>query len=97
MFNFKYILSTLLVVVAGWFIYTQFIKYPVRYIGYFYPNTENHDHWIESQPLSSIDDCRNWVNTQISNNNYDYECGKDCYKGDPYSQGVNYTCKTSLR
>ena len=28
--------------------------------------------------------------------NYDYECGKDCYKGDPYYQGVKYTCHSSV-
>ena len=33
----------------------------------------------------------------LNNNNYtDYECGKDCYKGDPYFQGNTYTCNSSL-
>jgi len=97
-FNYKYILGLIFLIIIGWFIHQRFIKYPVRYVGYFYPDTENYDSWVESQPLKSIEGCRDWVNTQISNSDdYDYECGKDCYKGDPYNQGVNYTCNSSLR
>jgi len=61
--------------------------------------------WDESNPLPSLDACRNWVDEmtdyyfdQDKNfdiDNFDYECGKDCYKGDPYLQGVTHTCRTS--
>ena len=90
-----------IIIVIGYLAYNYFIKYPYRYIGYFYPSIENMDKWVESEPLSSVDECRDWVNGMINqynladSDNYDYECGKDCYKGDPYSQGVKYTCHTS--
>jgi len=95
----KLVFAVIALLFAGWFIYNSFLKYPVRYIGYFYPDKSNMEKWIESPPLSSVDACRDWVNTQIKdeNQNYDYECGKDCYKGDPYNQGLTHTCNSSLR
>lgn len=75
--------------------------YPYRYVGYFYPSIDNMENWVESEPLNSLGECRLWAEDMADNyntiidNNYDYECGKDCYKGDPYNQGVTYTCHTS--
>lgn len=98
----KVIISIILVLVISYFLYNTFIKYPYRFVGYFYPNIENMDKWIESEPLGSIEECREWADKKAdeyrvaSNSNFDYECGKDCYKGDPYNQGVTYTCHTSV-
>jgi hypothetical protein len=96
------VLITAVLILLGFFAYRQFIKYPYRYVGYFYPDIENMNNWVESQPLGSLNSCHNWVNEMINkyrvyDNNYDFECGKDCYKGDPYGQGVIYTCHTSVR
>ena len=99
----KTIFTFVIIIFFGFLIYSFFFKYPYRYVGYFYPVKENMDKWVESKPLSSIDGCRDWVNEMINKykvydtENYDYECGKDCYKGDPYNQGVTYTCHSSLR
>ena len=92
-----------IVVFILFFIAVNFIihqlRYPYRYVGYFYPDIENLNEWEESDPLRSLDECREWVGKMVSahghNRDYDYECGKDCYKGDPYNQGVTYTCETS--
>lgn len=83
-------------------IYRNFIKYPYRYVGYYYPNLENLNAWVESKPFKSVEDCRYWAEGMADRDGvaysgeYDYECGKDCYKGDPYSQGVTYTCHSSV-
>lgn len=102
----KTILATIVIFTIGYFIYSHFIKYPYRYVGIFYPNAENLNKWVESEPFGSADECREWAEEMADDyiyslglaygGNYDYECGKDCYKGDTYSQGVTYTCKTSV-
>jgi len=97
------VLIIVLLVFSGLFIYRQFFKYPYRYVGYFYPDIENMDNWVESKPLGSLDSCRGWVNEMINkykvydSSGYDFECGKDCYKGDPYNQGVTHTCRSSVK
>lgn len=98
----KLIIILLIVIftLIGRAIYFQFVKYPYRYIGYFYPNIDNLEYWDESGPVSSVEECKEWVNTMIVKYNainYDYECGKDCYKGDPYDQNNQYTCRTSVQ
>lgn len=99
----KKLLVIAVVALFCFLIYRLFFKYPYRYVGYFYPDIENMDKWIESEPLESVNSCRDWVNEMINkykvyeSSNYDYECGKDCYKADPYNQGVTYTCHTSVR
>ncbi|OGM28392.1 hypothetical protein A2801_02565 [Candidatus Woesebacteria bacterium RIFCSPHIGHO2_01_FULL_41_10] len=98
----KAVISIVVILVIGYFVYNQFIKYPYRFVGYFYPNIENMDKWVESKPLGSVDECREWADEMAdeygvaSSGNFDYECGKDCYKADPYNQGVTYTCHTSV-
>jgi hypothetical protein len=80
-------------------IYSRFAKYPYRYIGYFYPNIDNMEYWDESGPVTSVEECKEWVDKMVvkyNATNYDYECGKDCYKGDPYDQNNQYTCRTSV-
>ncbi len=98
----KAIISIIIIFLVGYFIYSQFIKYPYKYVGYFYPSIDNMDKWVESEPLGSVDECRDWADEMVdeyhvaSSDNFDYECGKDCYKGDPYNQGVTYTCHSSV-
>ena len=77
------------------------------YVGYFYPSIENHDIFVESDRLGSMDECRDWVNSQIAiysnkgydfdRQSYDYECGVNCREGDDYNQGTKFTCKSSAR
>jgi len=98
----KNIFVILIFIAIGYFIYRNFIKFPYRYVGFFYPNIDNMEKWIESEPFNTLESCREWAAemedkyTFNSNNYTDYECGKDCYKGDPYFQGVTYTCNSSL-
>jgi len=100
-------LAVVLFIVGISLIVFKFIKnnsYPVRYIGYFYPYYGKTEIFLESTPINTIEECREWVEVQYDNyqykdtdsKDYDYECGKDCYLGDKYSAGVNYTCKTSV-
>lgn len=99
----KVIVCIIIILIAGYFLYNNFLKYPYRYIGYFYPDIDSLDKWVESEPLSNIDECREWIDDMANSygtansGNFDYECGKDCYKGDPYNQGVTYTCNSSER
>jgi hypothetical protein len=51
--------------------------------GTYYPSSGNLLNFTESPVFDSLDDCRNWVRTQVSQYNpdgfgYDYECGKNC-------------------
>lgn len=98
----KAILVIIGIVVFGYFFYGKFVKYPYRYVGYFYPDVNYMEKWVESEPMSSVDECQEWAEEMADrykvafNGNYDYECGKDCYRGDPYKQGVTYTCHTSV-
>lgn len=87
---------------VGYWGYTNYIKYPYRYVGYFYPSINNLSKWVESEPMNSVEECREWADEMsaeygvASSGSFDYECGKDCYKGDPYSRGLTYTCNTSV-
>jgi len=79
-------------------------SYDAQFIGYFYPNYGKTEIFIESPPLKTIEECRDWVEVQHDNysykesesTDYDYECGKDCTIGDKYSAGVKYTCQLSV-
>ena len=105
----KILLAIIIVIYSGYLLYTNFIKYPYRYVGYFYPDIENLEYWVESKPFKSVEACKEWVDEVVDqyadilaasgkeyDYNFDYECGKDCYKADPYNQGVTYTCHTSV-
>ena len=98
----KSIFTIIVFVVLGYFLYSRFIKYPYRYVGYFYPSIDILSEWVESEPIGSVDECREWAEEMADeyevaySGNYDYECGKDRYKGDPYYQGLKYTCHTSV-
>jgi len=98
----KAILIIGILIFVGHWGYKNYVQYPYRYVGYFYPNINNLNKWVESEPMSSVDECREWADEMsdeygvASSGDFDYECGKDCYKGDPYSQGLTYTCNTSV-
>ena len=98
----KTVVTIAIIILLGNLTYNRFIKYPYRYVGYFYPSIENLNNWVESKPFGSVDECREWADAMADeykvaySGNYDYECGKDCYKGDPYGQGLTYTCHTSV-
>ena len=94
------------------FVYQKNIKKPIIYVGYFYPNYEKLELWKESDSLSSLDECMEWVDATADeysdyllftfNKEYDYslmdyECGVDCRLGDEYGQGSKYTCKTTIQ
>lgn len=84
----------------GFQLYKYFLKYPYRYVGYFYPDIENMEYWDESGAFGSVNECKEWVDKMVVKykaTNFDYECGKDCYKGDPYDQNNLYTCRTSVQ
>lgn len=68
------------VVVLGYFL---FFSKKDTWKGFYYPDESNLDDYIDSPVFGSLDECRNWVNTQVYRYNpdgygYDYECGKNC-------------------
>jgi len=99
---FGLIIVIIILVVMGNFLYKRFIKYPYRYVGYFYPSIYNLNKWVESEPFDSVEECRDWADGMADHYgvavtaDYDYECGKDCRKGDEYNQGVKYDCYSSV-
>jgi hypothetical protein len=53
------------------------------WIGFYYPDRDNLFLYTQSPEFDSLEECRQWVDTQIyiynpSDNNYDYECGRNC-------------------
>ena len=66
------------------------------YIGFFYPDAQNLTDWKRSGELKSLEECRDWVYSQVSyykDNSWDYECGKNCkYK----SEFDIYYCEETL-
>jgi hypothetical protein len=78
-------------------LYMFFIK-PDVWLGFYYPNQNDLSKNVQSQKLSSLEECRNWVDTQIplynpSGTGYDYECGKECEYDESYDL---YLCKKTL-
>ena len=54
-----------------------------NWTGFYYPDRNNLFLFTQSPEFSSLEECRDWVNTQIYiynpyDLNYDYECGKNC-------------------
>ena len=63
------------------------------WIGFYYPDADNLIVHRQSPELKSLDDCREWVNTQIRpRDNYDYECGRNCKM-----EGELYVCEETIR
>lgn len=92
----KFILSIIIFAIVVWGIVSIFKK--DAYVGFYYPDANNLINDIQSKTtFNSLDDCRDWVNEQVSihnqnNSNYDYECGKNC----DLSGGKPYICEETL-
>lgn len=52
------------------------------WIGFYYPDANNLDKWVQSDKLDSLDECRDWVDGMVlaryQDTNSDYECGQNC-------------------
>lgn len=81
---------------GAWNIASERIN-PPKWTGFFYYDPNDLDKYWEQDGLASLDDCRSWVNNQISRDydgNYDYECGKGCR----YESGLTVqVCKETHR
>ena len=69
------------------------------WLGFYYPNSGNLYKYIQSSNFDSLDECRSWVNSQVtiynpSGSGYDYECGKNC-KFDKNAE--IYVCKETVK
>jgi hypothetical protein len=70
---------------------------PPKWTGFFYYDPNDLDKYWTQGGLASLDDCRGWVNNQVSRDfdgSYDYECGKGCRYESSLSVQV---CKETLR
>lgn len=70
-----------------------------EWIGFYYPDENNLTVHIQSSEIKSLEECRNWVDAQISLNNpsgygYDYECGRKCKFNKDYGL---YVCKETVQ
>ncbi len=66
--------------IIGWFVWTHYI-YPPTWMATFYYNPGDLTQYWQTQGLSSVEQCRNWVNGQSIRDIdgvFDYECGKNC-------------------
>lgn len=69
------------------------------WIGFYYPDPINLSVYEQSPELSTLEECRNWVENQrlLKNKNegeYDYECGSGCkYKSD----AEYYVCENTVK
>jgi hypothetical protein len=69
---------------------------PPKYIGFYYPDVGDLTVFKQSPELDSLHDCRDWVDDMIgerTDDNYDYECGKNCKLG---KLGDLYVCDETL-
>ena len=69
------------------------------YIGFYYPNQNDLTKHIQSEKLTSLEECRSWIEAQEgmhtpSGYGYDYECGKNCKE--PDSADSLYICEETL-
>lgn len=69
--------------------------------GFYYRDKENlgdESKWVISPgEFSSLSDCRDWVNGIVrsrNDDNYDYECGKDCRFN---KESAIFVCKETVR
>lgn len=54
---------------------------PPKWTGFFYYDPNDLNKYWEQDGFATADDCRSWVNNQVSRDfdgQYDYECGKGC-------------------
>lgn len=75
---------------------------PKPYALYFYPDKTHMNKFLETSPLKTKKDCYGVLKLYVKYNTengkqWDYECGKNCRPGDPYGQGVRYTCESSFK
>ena len=96
--KFQKPIGIVILIIIGFAAYSVFFK-PDVWIGFYYPNESDLTKNTQSSELASIEECRNWVDTQVQAYNptgegYDYECGRKCkFKND---WGM-YVCKETLR
>lgn len=104
----KYILITILIVLPLFITAcTSKNSNQGNYIAFFYPNVEDLNVWVESEPLNTIEECRDWVDAEADvyaynlkekkneryDYNFDYECGYKC-RVDTVFDGKNViTCE----
>ena len=78
----KGLIAVLVIIGLVWLFSSIFKK--DKYIGFYYPDRYNLSNDIQSDGFfDSLEQCRAWVNTQVSKyskepEDYDYECGKNC-------------------
>ncbi len=90
---FKIIVVFIIIYFAFSFIFQKDV-----WIGFYYPDETDLTQNTQSPELKSLDECRNWVNSQVylfnpSGYGYDYECGKNCKFDKNYQL---YICEETL-
>jgi len=83
-------------------LYFFFVYEKEKWIGFYYPNENDLTNHFQSPEYKSIDQCRNWINGQVSIHNpsglgYDYECGKNCKVYPGSESDPLYICKETIR
>lgn len=81
----------IVIISFAWIIGNAFKKESWK--GYYYPNSQDLLNYTESPVYSSLQECRNWVQSQVNQYNpsgsgYDYECGKNCELKEGYTSLV---------
>lgn len=85
--------EAIIAIFAFYFLY-KFL-FPDKWMGFYYPDENNLFKYTRSQELKSLEECKEWIDTQRvkfnpSGYRYEYECGKNCK---PSDLGVNiYQC-----
>ncbi|MBU4479899.1 hypothetical protein KKG48_00440 [Patescibacteria group bacterium] len=70
-----------------------------NWIGFYYPDKNDLTEYKQSQKYKTVEECRDWVDSQVSIYNpndevYDYECGKNCKKD---GSSDLYICKETTK
>lgn len=86
---------TIFIFVGGYFLFSK----KETWTGFYYPDMTDLDKVIQGPEFSSINECREWINSQVyihnpSGEGYDYECGKNCRFDKDYQVHI---CEETVR
>jgi hypothetical protein len=87
-------LAVIVLALLGFWVYNHWSK-PATWTAIYYPNASARSKFT-TQPVDSLQACRDWVETKASNSAaYAYECGKDCTHSAP-GKVDSINCKITL-
>lgn len=90
----KFVVAGLIVIVIGWFTYTNLLD--KQHTAFYYPESGTQD-GMQSKEVGSVKECREWADSMAradGDSSFDYQCGVNCR----YDSAIGETiCETDTR